>query len=74
MSDIKVFVCFFACLPLCACQSDTNGFILYDHAKYVILLVKIKIALNSSCNLRLYRTQFQLLYKFFCTINWGMIP
>ena len=38
---------------LCACQSDTNGFILYDHAKYVILLVKVKIVLNSSSNLKL---------------------
>ena len=32
---------------------DTNDFILYDHAKYVILLVKLKIWLNSSCNLGL---------------------
>ena len=36
-----------------ACQSDTDGFILYDHAEYVILLVKVKIVLNSSCNLKL---------------------
>ena len=47
------FVCFFVCLPLCACQSYTNGSILYDHAKYVILLVKVKIVLNSGCNLKL---------------------
>ena len=26
---------------------------LYDHAKSLILLVKVKIALNSSCNLKL---------------------
>ena len=32
---------------------DTNGSILYDHAKYVILLVKVKIMLNSSSNLKL---------------------
>ena len=44
---------FFACLPSCACQSDANGFILYDDAKYVILLIKIKIVLNSSCSLKL---------------------
>ena len=43
----------FACLPLCACQSYSNGSNLYDHAKYVILLVKIKIVLNSSSNLKL---------------------
>ena len=51
--DIKIFVCFFACLPLCSCQTDTNGSILYDHAKYVIFLVKVKIVLNNSCNLKL---------------------
>ena len=43
---------FFACLSLCVCQRDTNGSILYDHAKNVILLVKVKIVLNSSCNLK----------------------
>ena len=32
---------------------DTNDSILYDHAKYVILLEKVKIVLNSSCNLEL---------------------
>ena len=42
-----VLFCLFA---LCACQSDTNGSILHDHANYVILLVKVKIVLNSSCN------------------------
>ena len=35
------------------CQSVTNGSFLYDHAKYVILLVKVKIVLNSNCNLKL---------------------
>ena len=54
------FEIFFVCLPLCACQSDTNGFILCDHAKYVMLLVKGKIVLNNSCNLKLSRTKFQL--------------
>ena len=52
------FCVLFASLPLCVCQRDTNGSIFYDHAKYVILLVKVKIELNSSCNLRLQRTQF----------------
>ena len=37
------FACFFACLPLYACPSDTDGSVLYDHVKYVIFLVKIKI-------------------------------
>ena len=32
---------------------NTNDSILYDHAKYVVLLVKVKIVLNSSCNLEL---------------------
>ena len=62
--DIKILCTFFACLPLCVCQRDTYGSILYDHAKYVILLVKVKIVLNSSCNLNLQRTRFQLFYKF----------
>ena len=48
----------FTCLPLCACQSDTNGSILYDHAKYVILLVEVEIVFNSGCNLKLLRRQF----------------
>ena len=43
---------------------DTNNSTLYDHAKYVKLLVKVKIVLNSSCNLELQRTHFKLLYKF----------
>ena len=48
------FVCFFAGLPSRACESNTNGSILYDHAKYVIsVLVKVKIVLKSSCNLKL---------------------
>ena len=50
---IRRFCVFFACLPWCVCQRDTNGSSLYDHAKYVILLVKVKIVLNSSCNLKL---------------------
>ena len=50
---LRFCVLFFACLPLRTCQSDTGGSILYDHAKYVILLVEIKIVLNSSCNLKL---------------------
>ena len=37
----------FTCLRLCVCQSDTNGSILYDHAKYVLSLVKVKIVLSS---------------------------
>ena len=48
--DFKILCGFCACLPLCASQSDTDGSILYHHAKYVILLVKVKIVLNSSCN------------------------
>ena len=51
--DIKIFCAFLACLPLRACQSDTNRSILYDHAQYVIVLVKVKIVLNSSGNLKL---------------------
>ena len=43
----------FGCLPLGVYQSDTNGSSLYDHAKYVILLVKVKIVLNSSRDLKL---------------------
>ena len=54
---------FLAGLHLCVCQRDANGSILYDHAKYVILLVKVKIMLNSSCILKLKRTQFQLFYN-----------
>ena len=38
MLFVMFFVCFFAGLSLCAWQSNTNGSILYDHAKYVILL------------------------------------
>ena len=37
---------FFACLLLCACPSDTSSSVLYDHTKYVILLIKIKIVLK----------------------------
>ena len=43
------FFVLFACLPLCASQSDSHGSILYDHAKYVISLVKVKIVLKSRC-------------------------
>ena len=50
ISDIKILCAF---LPLCACQRGTNGSILYDQAKYLILLVKVKIVLNSRCNLKL---------------------
>ena len=32
---------------------DTNDSILFDHAKYVTLLVKVRIVLNSSCDLEL---------------------
>ena len=48
--DIKILCAF---LPLRACPSHANGSILYDHAKYVILLVKVEIVLNSSRNLKL---------------------
>ena len=44
--DIKTLCAF---LLLCACQSDSHGSTLYDHAKYIILLVKVKIVINSSC-------------------------
>ena len=40
---LRFYEVFFASLPLCACQSDANGSIFYDHVKYVILLVKIKM-------------------------------
>ena len=43
------FCALFACLLLCACQSDSTASILYDHAKLVILLIKVEIVLNS-CN------------------------
>ena len=57
------FACFFACLPLSACQSKTNGSILYDHNKYVKLLAKVKkIVLNSSSNLH----NFNFLTIFTC--------
>ena len=49
---IKVF-CAFLLVCFFACQSDTNSSILYDHAKYVILLVKVKMVLNSICDLKL---------------------
>ena len=45
-----LFVMFRFCVFLLVCpQNDTNGFILYDHAKYVILFVIVKIVLNSNC-------------------------
>ena len=31
---------------MCVCQRDTNDSILYDHAKYVIFSLKVKIVLN----------------------------
>ena len=46
--------CVLFCLFAFVCMSsDTNGFVLYAHAKYVMLLVKVKIVLNSRCNLKL---------------------
>ena len=51
--DIKLLCAFFACLPLCAYQSDTNDSVLYGDVKYVILFVKVKIGLNCSSNLKL---------------------
>ena len=50
--DIKILFAFLLVCP-CVCQSDTNGSILYDNAKYVILLVKVEIVLNSCRNLKL---------------------
>ena len=52
--DIKILCAILLVWPcVYVCQRDTNGFILCGHAKYVILLVKVKIVLNSSCNLKL---------------------
>ena len=51
--DIKIFVLFCLFALVFTCQSNTNGSILCDHAKYMILLVKINIVMNSSCNLKL---------------------
>ena len=48
--DIKILTTF---LLACPCvHVNTIGSVLYDQAKYVILLVKVfkKIVLNSSCN------------------------
>ena len=60
--DIKILSAF---LPLCACQSSTNGSNLYDLAKYVILLVKVKVVLNTelepSMTLLTSTTHFQVL-------------
>ena len=52
--NIKILCAFLFGCPCVhtACQSDTNGSILYDHAKYVVFLVEVKIALNSSSNLK----------------------
>ena len=65
-------------MPLCSCQSDTNGSILYDHAKYVILLTKVK----KKCQIVVVTytistfLQFLIVLKriFFCTNKCGMIP
>ena len=46
------FCMLFCLFALDAYRSDTNGSILYDHAKYVVLLIKVKIVLNNSCNLK----------------------
>ena len=46
--DIKILCAFLLVCPSTSeyvCQSDTNGSILYNYAKYVILLVKVKIML-----------------------------
>ena len=43
---------------------DTNDSILHDYAKYAILLVKVKIVLNSICNLELYRHNFNFFTNF----------
>ena len=40
----NILFCLFALL-----RSDTNGYVLYDHTKYVILLVKVQIVLNGRC-------------------------
>ena len=48
LCDIKILCAFFACLSLCACESYSHGSILYDDAKYVILLVTVNMVLNSS--------------------------
>ena len=55
MATTMLFIILRFCVIFClfACQSDTNGSILYGHAKYVIFLVKIKIVLNSSSNFKL---------------------
>ena len=72
--EILRFCVLFACLLLCGCQSDPNGSILYDHAKDVILLVKVEIVVVT------YKIstflQFLIVLKliFFCANNCGMIP
>ena len=77
-SMLFVILRFCALLCLFACQNNTYGFILYDHAKYVISLVKVKIVLNSIVVEYTLLTflQFLIVLKliFFCTNNCGMIP
>ena len=51
--DIKILCAFLLVCPYVHTKGDSNGFILYDHAKHVILFGKVKVALNSSCNLKL---------------------
>ena len=46
------FCMLFCLFALDAYRSDTNGSILYDQGKYVVLLIKVKIVLNNSCNLK----------------------
>ena len=50
--DIKILSVFLLVCPFVHVKA-TNGFISYDHTKYVISLVKVKILLNSSSNLKL---------------------
>ena len=59
---------------MCACQSDTNGSILYDHAKYVIFLEKLQLEVIT-CTISTF-LGFLIVLKliFFCTNNSGMIP
>ena len=76
------FCVLFRSFAFVLCQSDTIGSILNDHAQYVILLVKVKIVLNSSSNLKLQRTTISTFLQFlialtlifFYTNHCGMIP
>ena len=53
-SMLFVILRFCALFCLFACQSDTYDCILYNHAKYVILLVKVKMVLNSNCRIHTF--------------------